>query len=83
MPTLKIFKDGKVVRTEVGELKEAEARALLKDLGVYHESDALREQAREKHLAGDTSAAIVLLTNAIKLDPCKHASGHGYGAIVC
>ena len=69
VPTVVVFKDGKLVRTEVGELKEPEARALLKDFGVSHVSDEMREQAREKHLAGDTSGAIVLLTDAIKADP--------------
>lgn len=69
LPTVMVFKDGKLARTEVGELKDKEARELLKDFGVYHESDLMREQAREKHLAGDTSAAIVLLSDAIKIHP--------------
>lgn len=69
LPTVMVFKDGKLARTEVGELKDKEARELLKDFGVYHESDLLREQAREKHLSGDTSAAIVLLSDAIKIHP--------------
>lgn len=69
VPTVIVFKDGEPVRTEVGQLQEAEARSLLKDLGVYRESDLLREQARDKHLAGDTSAAILMLTEAIKKDP--------------
>jgi len=69
VPTLLVFKDGKCQRTEVGELKDSDARALLKDFGVYHESDRLREEAREKHLAGDSAGAIVKLTEAIKLDP--------------
>jgi len=69
VPTIMVFKDGKLARTEVGELKDPEARSLLKDFGVFHESDLMREQAREKHLAGDTSAAIVQLTEAIKADP--------------
>lgn len=36
---------------------------------MFRESDALREQAREKHLAGDTPGAILLLTQAIRQDP--------------
>ena len=71
VPVLMVFKDGKLVRTEAGELKENEARALLKDFGVIGEADLLREQAREKHMAGDTPAAILLLTNAIKADPAN------------
>jgi len=69
VPTLLVFKDGKLVRTEAGELKEDEARALLKDFGIISEADLKREQAREKHMAGETPAAIVLLTDAIKSDP--------------
>lgn len=69
VPTIMVFKDGKLARTDVGELKEAEARELLKGFGVFHESDQMREEAREKYLAGDTSAAIIQLTEAIKADP--------------
>lgn len=69
VPTLLIFRDGKAIRTEVGQLSEEDLRAVLKDLGIFHESDAIREQARNKHLAGDTPAAIMLLADAIKKDP--------------
>ena len=69
VPTLMVFQGGKLVRTETSELKEDAARALLKDFNIYHQSDLMREQAREKHMAGDTSAAIVQLSEAIKLDP--------------
>ena len=69
VPTVIVFKGGEAVRTELGQLQENEARALLKDFGIFRESDAMREQAREKHLAGDTPAAILLLTEAIKKDP--------------
>jgi len=69
VPSLMVFKDGNLARREEGELKEPEARELLKDFGIFHQSDLMREQAREKHLAGDTSAAIVLLSEAIKSEP--------------
>lgn len=69
VPTLIVFKDGQAIRTEVGQLSDKEARDLLKDLGVFRESDATREQAREKHLSGDTSTAVLLLTDAIQKDP--------------
>ncbi len=69
VPSLLVFKDGKQIRSEVGELKENDARALLKDLGIFHQSDLMREQAREKHLGGDTAGAILQLTDAIKADP--------------
>jgi len=69
LPTLMVFKDGKLAHTEVGELKENEARQVLKEFDIYHESDSMREQARVKHLAGDSSSAVILLSEAIKLDP--------------
>jgi putative thioredoxin len=69
VPTLIVFKNGQAIRTEIGQPHEAEARDLLKDLGIFRESDAVREEAREKHLSGDTSAAILLLTDAIQKDP--------------
>lgn len=69
IPTLLVFKDGEMVRQEVGQLQEVEARSLLKDYGIYRESDLMREEARDKHLAGDTTGAILQLTEAIKKDP--------------
>lgn len=69
VPTLLVFKDGKQIRAEIGELKENDARTLLKELGIFNPSDLMREQAREKHLGGDTAGAILQLTEAIKADP--------------
>ena len=69
VPTIKVFKDGEVARTEEGLLEEEEIRVLLKDFGAYRESDELREQARAKHIAGDTVEAMQLLTKAIQMDP--------------
>ena len=69
IPTLKVFKDGEVVRTEEGKMNETELRDLLKSYGVYKQSDELREQARHKHMSGETMEAISLLTRAIKEDP--------------
>ena len=71
VPTLKMFKDGEVVRTEEGQLQEVELRALLRDYGIFRESDEMRQQAREKHMAGDTSAAVVLLSQAQQKDPAN------------
>lgn len=73
VPTLIVFQDAKPVRIEVGQIEPSEARSLLKDFNVFNEIDALRDQAREKHLAGDTSAAILLLTEAIKNNPANTA----------
>jgi len=69
IPTIQVFKNGEVIRTEEGQLQEIEARAVLNEVGIYHESDVMRVQAREKHMAGDTSGAILLLTQAIKEHP--------------
>jgi len=69
VPSLLVFKDGEVVLTQEGQLQKDELRVLLKGVGVYRVSDELREQARDKHMAGDTPAAILLLTQAIQQDP--------------
>ncbi|RUM85381.1 MAG: co-chaperone YbbN, partial [Candidatus Thioglobus sp.] len=69
VPTLVVFKDGKEVQREEGELQLEELRILLKHYGVFRESDELRDQARAKHMAGDTQSAIMLLTKAISSDP--------------
>ena len=69
IPTLAVFKDGKEVQREEGELRQEELRILLKHYGVFRASDDLRDQARVKHMAGDTQSAIMLLTQAISSDP--------------
>jgi putative thioredoxin len=69
IPTLMVFQNGEVSFTQEGVMLEAELRVLLKGLGIFHESDELREQARAKHMAGETNEAIMLMTQAIKLDP--------------
>ena len=69
IPTLLVFQDGKVTFTQAGQMHEEELRVLLKGIGVFRASDELRSQAREKHMAGDTPGAILLLTQAIQEDP--------------
>ena len=69
VPTLKVFKDGEVVRSEEGYLNDDELRELLKDFGIFNQADELRLQARQKHMSGDTMEAIGLLTQAIKEEP--------------
>jgi len=69
VPTLKVFIDGEVVRTEEGLLKEDELRDLLKTYGIFRKSDETRELARIKHMNGETIEAITLLTKAIQEDP--------------
>ena len=69
VPTLAVFKDGEPVRREEGVLTEDEARTLLKEYGVYRESDEMRTQARELHMQGQTPQAITKLAEAMKSDP--------------
>jgi putative thioredoxin len=69
VPTLKVFRDGEEAQTIEGLISEEELRVLLKYFGIFRESDELREQARQKHMVGETIEAIRLLTEAIKKDP--------------
>ena len=69
VPTLTVIVDGAVIQTKEGLLNQNELRELLKDVGVYSKTNELRLQAREKHMAGDTSAAIQLLAQAMQEDP--------------
>jgi putative thioredoxin len=69
LPIIKVIKDGEVVHQELGLLTDEELEELFKTYGIYHQSDEIRLEAREKHLAGDTNGAIQLLTTAINNDP--------------
>lgn len=69
IPTLKVFKDGKMVHQEVGLMTEEEMAVMFRKFDIFRVSDDLRAQAREKHLAGDTPAAVQILTQAIQMDP--------------
>ncbi len=69
VPTVIVFKDGEPARIEIGALQHEEARALLRDFGVYRESDDMRQRARELHVEGETPQAITLLADAMKRDP--------------
>jgi len=69
VPTVNLIHEGKVIRTEEGQLNETESRELLQSIGIFHESDMMREEARSKHLSGDTAGAITLLTQAIQNHP--------------
>lgn len=69
VPTIIVFKDGVAVRREEGQLSYDEARELLRDFGIYRESDELRSKARALHMQGDTPSAITTLTGAIQQDP--------------
>lgn len=69
VPTLVVFRNGEVEFTQEGQMQEEELRLLLRGMGVFRESDELRQKAREKHIAGETTEAIMLLTEAIQKDP--------------
>lgn len=69
VPTLLVMQNGEVELTQEGQMQEDELRILLRGLGVYRESDELRAQARSQHMAGKTQDAVMLLTQAIQLDP--------------
>jgi putative thioredoxin len=69
VPTLVVLHNGEEVHREVGELQVADLGTLLKQNGIYRQSDDLREQARAEHMAGNTQQAILLLTQAIQSDP--------------
>ena len=71
VPTLLVFNNSEVEFTQEGQMRHEELRVLLRGLGVYRESDELRQQAREKHMAGETAEAIMLLTQAIQKDPAN------------
>lgn len=71
LPTVKVFVNGEVQRTEVGQMSADELSEMLKSIGIYRVSDELRLQARDKHLQGDTTGAIELLTQAIQSDPAN------------
>ena len=69
VPTLKVFHKGETSFSEQGQFQEKELRVLLKGMGIFSQSEELREQARSRHMAGETSEAIVTMSQAIKLDP--------------
>ena len=71
VPSLLVFQKGELSFAEQGQLTEDELRVLLRGLNVFNEADALREEARSKHMAGDTGEAIVLLSKAIQQDPAN------------
>lgn len=69
VPSLLVFQNGELSFSEQGLLTEDELRVLLRGLDIFNQADALREEARSKHMAGDTGEAIVLLTKAIQQEP--------------
>ena len=71
VPSLLVFQNGELSFAEQGQLTGDELRVLLRGLGVFNKADALREEARSKHMAGETGEAIVLLSKAIQQEPAN------------
>ena len=69
VPTIILIQNGNPIMTSEGLLTEDEARVLLKGVNVFNIVDEMREQARKKHLSGDTENAIITLSEAIKKEP--------------
>jgi len=69
VPTTNIIQNGNTTNTTEGMITEDEARQLLKGLNIFDEIDDMREQARSKHMNGETEGAIILLAEAIQKAP--------------
>lgn len=69
VPTILVIQNGEATLTTEGLMTEDEGRLLLKGVNVFNVVDAMREQAREKHMSGNTEGAILLLSQAIQDEP--------------
>lgn len=69
VPSILLIQNGEPTMTSEGLLTEDEARVLLKGVHVFNIVDEMREQARKKHLSGDTENAIITLSEAIQQEP--------------
>jgi putative thioredoxin len=69
VPSILVIQNGNPTMTSEGLLTEDEARVILKGVNVFNIADEKRLQARQKHMAGDTEGAIILLSQAIQEDP--------------
>lgn len=69
VPSILVIQNGNPTMTSEGLLTEDEARVLLKGVHVFNVVDEMRLQARDKHLAGDTENAIIILSEAIQQEP--------------
>ena len=69
VPTIILIQNGNPIMTSEGLLTEDEARVLLKGVNVFDIIDEMREQARKKHMSGDTENAIITLSEAIQKEP--------------
>ena len=68
-PTTIVVQNGNTTITTEGMITEDEARVILKGLDIFDIIDDMREQARSKHMSGETEGAIILLAEAIQKSP--------------
>jgi putative thioredoxin len=68
LPTVKFFKDGKVVDEFLGAQPESVIRDIIEKY-LPRESDTLRTEARTALANGDTARALTLLQEALALEP--------------
>ena len=68
IPSVKAFLNGEVIDEFSGALPEGEVRAFLDRL-IPSPADALRVQAMDVRMAGDSAGALQLLAEASRLDP--------------
>ena len=79
VPSLKVFVNSEVVKTEEGLLNQTELRDVLKELGVYSQTDEMRLQAREKHMNGETVEASSITDSGDSTRSFEYQNRHGYG----
>jgi putative thioredoxin len=70
LPTVKLFRHGRIVEEFVGVQPESVIRKLV-ERHIERESDRLRERARTAMAKGDLDDALILLNQAHELDPDK------------
>ena len=68
VPTVKMFRHGKIVDTVYGALTEGEFRAVI-ERHLARESGAMHVSAVTEHRAGNVDRALTLLTQAAMADP--------------
>lgn len=63
-----VFQNTEWIRSD-GQVNKEKTRDLLKEMGIAHESDLRRDEARHQYMLGEVQTAVNILTEAIKKDP--------------